>query len=164
MPTDIIYDDSSLSVGNQIIFDSGIRNNGNTGTGSFNIKWYVNDVQVGYGGHEGIPANSTVLDGNSQYWWTPASPGTYIIKFVVDNDNAVLEFDESNNEKSVTVTVPETETTTLYGNLEDLVILSLAYGSTSADTDGRWDVRADLNGDGKIDKMDFEILKQNYLR
>ena len=52
-------------------------------------------MSVGYGSHAGVPANSTVLDGNSQFSWV-ATAGTHTIEFAVDVDNHVEESDESN--------------------------------------------------------------------
>lgn len=72
----------------------------------FNIRWFVDGVSVGYGSHADVPANSTVLDGNSQLVppWV-ATAGTHKIEFAVDVDNHVLESNESNNSRSVRVTV-----------------------------------------------------------
>jgi hypothetical protein len=77
------------------------------------VRWYLQfpisyrdlEVSVGYGSHAGVPANSTVLDGNSQYTWVPAA-GTHTIDFAVDVDNQVIESNDSNNKTSVAVTVP----------------------------------------------------------
>jgi hypothetical protein len=104
-PTSISYDDSGLVAGSSVFFDSGIRNTGDTGTGGFNIKWFVNGQEVGaYGSHSGIPASSTVRDGNSQFRWA-FDPGTYRITFAVDADDIIHESDEGNNTTSVTVTI-----------------------------------------------------------
>ena len=104
-PTSIIYTNTNLLVGTPINFDSGIRNNSNSNSGGFNIKWYVNGTQLGYGGHGSIPAYSTVLDGNSQFTFTPTASGSYTVTFVVDADNHVLETNESNNSISVSFEV-----------------------------------------------------------
>src|SRR5207302_712644 len=87
-----------------VLFDSGVRNSGSQGTGVFNVRWFVDDVSVGHGSHEGVPANTTMLNGNSQFSWV-ATAGTHTIKFAVDVDNHVVESNESNNSTSVRVTV-----------------------------------------------------------
>jgi subtilase family serine protease len=112
IPTDITYT-QPIKVNQAVNFDSGIKNAGQTDTGIFNIKWYVNNKQVGYGGHSGIPASTTNMNGNSQLSYTFTSPGTYTIKFVVDCDNHISESNESNNEKSITVTVVGTTKNTI---------------------------------------------------
>jgi len=94
----------SIKPGNQVYFDSGIGNKGTAPTDVFNIKWFVDDVQVGYGSHSGLAPKTVVMDGNSQYWWT-AKEGTHTIKFVVDADNHAKESDETNNTVSTTITV-----------------------------------------------------------
>ena len=105
LPTAITYTPSSPEVGNVINFDSGVRNAGLSGTGVFNVKWFIDGVQVGYGGHTGVPANTTVLNDNSFFYWT-AVAGTHTLTFSVDVDNHVAESNEGNNSRSVTVTVP----------------------------------------------------------
>lgn len=45
-------------------------------------------------------------------------------------------------------------------DISDLTIMSLTYGKTNQSTG--WDSRADLNKDGIIDRLDFEILKAGY--
>jgi hypothetical protein len=45
-------------------------------------------------------------------------------------------------------------------NLEDLVILAKAYGSTpGAPT---WNPNADINGDGVVGSLDLAVLAQHY--
>ena len=103
-PTAIQYNPADLVPGKTVLFDSGVQNSGSQGTGAFNIRWFVDGVSLGYGSHADVPANSTVLDGNSQFSWV-ATAGTHTISFAVDVDNHVLESNESNNSRSVTVTV-----------------------------------------------------------
>ncbi|ADL50684.1 CARDB domain-containing protein [Clostridium cellulovorans] len=103
-PTPITYS-QPLKTGEAILFDSGIRNNGVTAE-SFNIKWYVNNVQVGYGGHGEVPEGRTVMNGNSSLSYTFKNPGTYTITFEVDSDNHISEFNETNNRVSTTIFVP----------------------------------------------------------
>ena len=104
-PTAIQYNSGSIAIGKRVLLDSGIQNNGGSDSGIFNIKWFVNDVQVGYGGHVSISPGTTDLNGNSAYEWTPSAPGTYVIRFVVDTDQYVPESNEDNNETSVTITI-----------------------------------------------------------
>lgn len=85
------------AVGQSLLFDSGVRNGGYLPTSGFSIKWFINDVQVAYGPHDGIPSSTTVMNGNSQLLYTFNSPGTYKITFQVDADNQLAEQIESNN-------------------------------------------------------------------
>jgi Neprosin/CARDB len=101
--TAIQYNPAELVPGRMITFDSGVQNTGPQGTGGFNVKWFVDGVLVGYGSHGGVPANGTVLDGNSVYTWV-ATAGAHTITFVVDVDNHVMESNESNNSRQITVT------------------------------------------------------------
>jgi subtilase family serine protease len=85
--------------GKQIHFDAGVQNTGGEGTGVFNIKWFVDGQEVGaYGSHEGVPAGSSKLDGNSQFYHTFGDPGSrHNVTFIVDVDNHVAEIAEGNN-------------------------------------------------------------------
>lgn len=104
-PTAILYNSADLVAGREILFDSGVQNLQNVPTGNFQIKWYVNNVEVRYGVHRGMPGNATVLNENSAYRWT-AVRGTHTIRFVLDTLNQVAESNEANNSRSITVTVP----------------------------------------------------------
>jgi hypothetical protein len=107
VPTTILYDVSQLAIGNTVLFDSSIRNVGAADADGFNIKWFVNGIETGYGGHPGIRAGAEDKDSNSLFKWTPDQAGTYKIEFVVDSDGFIEELNEKNNTSSVTVTVSE---------------------------------------------------------
>ena len=104
IPTRIFYQASPIVPGQVVFFDSGVQNLTRTGTGFFNIRWFVDDVSAGYGSHVGVPGNSTILNGNSAFRWT-ATAGTHRIRFSVDVDNFVSELNEENNSREVTVVV-----------------------------------------------------------
>src|SRR5215211_6131648 len=53
-PTAIQYNPADLVPGKTVFFDSGIQNSGSQGTGVFNIRWFVDDVSLGYGSHAGV--------------------------------------------------------------------------------------------------------------
>jgi subtilase family serine protease len=103
-PTSITYTPSSPVAGNVIAFDSGVKNQTSVASGTFNVKWFIDGVQVGYGGHTAVPGNTTVLNGNSSFNWT-STQGTHAIQFSVDVDNGVVETNESNNSVIISVTV-----------------------------------------------------------
>jgi subtilase family serine protease len=96
-----------VKAGQQVYFDSGIANFGDSGTGVFNIKWLVDGQEVGaYGSHDGVPGGSSKLDGNSQFSWTFGDAGSFhTVTFIVDADNHVAERFESNNRISYRVHV-----------------------------------------------------------
>lgn len=110
-PTDITFTNATLTNGRQIHFDSSVRNLGNQGTPTFNIKWLVNGQEIGaYGSHTGVPARTTVGNGNSQLDWTFTEPGPYTVTFKVDVDSHVTESNENNNSRSVKISVSEAAT------------------------------------------------------
>jgi uncharacterized protein YjdB len=118
-PTQITFSES-LAAGQSTYFDSGVTNAGGADSGVFAVKWEVNSIQMGYGQHGSVSSNTTVMDGNSSFSWTPDSPGNYVIQFTVDCDNTVNEEDETNNSFTVNVTVPEPVK-------PDLTVLYIAY-------------------------------------
>jgi hypothetical protein len=105
-PTAITFDQGAVRIGSKIHFDSGVVNNGDQESGVFNIKWFVDNREVGaYGSHESVPAGATVLDGNSQFDWTFDAAGSHTVEFRIDVDNHVAESNETNNSTSVDVMV-----------------------------------------------------------
>ena len=104
-PTNITFDRSAAVAGSSVLLDSGVSNLGETGTGVFNIKWFVDGEEVAYGSHGGVPGKAQVLDGNTQIDYTFANPGSYSVTFVVDADNHVAESNEDNNSRTVKVRV-----------------------------------------------------------
>ena len=99
-PTAIKYDPAAVQLSNTMHFDAGVENSGGKKARSFNVKWLVDGKDVGaYGNHAGIPRGTTVLDGNSQFDWTPKQAGAHKITFDLDADDHVAETKESNNSR-----------------------------------------------------------------
>jgi len=162
-PTQITYNPASIRVGDTVFFDSGIENTGYIPTGLFNIKWFVDDVEVGYGSHGGVPNNSVVMNGNSQYTWV-AAEGSHTIKFIVDADNHIKESDETNNTISlnltvlatplIAVTLPNGGENLMKGSTYRIQWATTGYGSDASVQIGLRDARYDVN----IDKGEVTII------
>jgi subtilase family serine protease len=106
VPTAVTFDSSTAAVGQQVSFDSGVQNLGDRDAGVFGVEWLVDGQDVGAcGGHDPVPANTTVLAGNSQFAWTFTTPGSHTVTWIVDVNNNVVESRETNNSRSVTVTI-----------------------------------------------------------
>jgi subtilase family serine protease/murein DD-endopeptidase MepM/ murein hydrolase activator NlpD len=80
-----------------------LSNVGATASGAFAVKWFLDGVQVGYGGHTSL-APGEVSSGNVRYDWTPAA-GQHTLQFVADVNAQVAESNESNNSASVSVNI-----------------------------------------------------------
>jgi hypothetical protein len=66
----------------------------------------VDGAEVGaYGSHPGVPSGSTVGDGNSQFSYSFPSPGSHIVRFVVDADDHIAELGEDDNVMNIQVAV-----------------------------------------------------------
>jgi subtilase family serine protease/PKD repeat protein len=92
------------TVGQQTIARAVLRNVGGTASGTFDVQWQLDGVQVGLGGHDSLAPGQT-SNGNVQFFWTPTTGGTHTLVFRADVGSAVTEISESNNSASATVTV-----------------------------------------------------------
>ena len=150
VPTEILYDSASVTTGQQIYFDSGIRNVGTSNCGGFNIKWFVNGEEMGHGGHPGIAAGGADMTSNSQFYWTPTTIGSYQIEFLVDSEDMVKESVETNNSIAISVQVSANvwgETPVHLGTKE---VLFDVYTEKA---------EVDLNGDGTLDRIEYHAGK-----
>jgi subtilase family serine protease len=93
-------------------------NAGTVASPSFNVKWFLDGVQVGYGNHAALGPGE-VSNGNVRFLWTPTT-GTHSLRFAADVDNYVRETNEANNSASVTVNVE---------NLADLQVSRITFTS-----------------------------------
>ena len=144
IPTNITYDAVTAVIGQSIHFDSGIRNLGTLDSEGFNVKWYVNGVQLGHGGHVGIPAHGTDMTYNSQFDWTPAEAGDFKVEFFVDSANTIEESNENNNRTSVNVQIPaDTGKSGAFSNswpeIEGLILQDDVYSFTEGNPYGGQD-------------------------
>ena len=95
---------SSPKPGVQTTAVAKLTNIGELASSGFNVEWFLDGDQVGYGGHSSL-APGEVSSGNVRFIWTP-SPGVHTLRFVADVDNHVQEPDETNNSDQVTINVP----------------------------------------------------------
>lgn len=121
--TDISWSPANPVEGDEVTFSATIKNNGNAATqagtslsvrftvGSGDVAWSRgNTASIPAGGTVTLTANGGPFSGNSK--WTSVS-GTHTIKAYVDDLNTFSESNESNNERSESITV---------AGLPDLVI------------------------------------------
>jgi subtilase family serine protease len=78
-----------------------LANVGRAPSGVFNVKWFLDGAQVGYGSHASL-APGQVSGGNVRFDWTP-TPGSHTLRFEADVDRQVVELREDNNRASVRV-------------------------------------------------------------
>ena len=105
-------------VGEETVITAGLRNIGDTGSGGFNIKWFVDGAQMGYGSQSSLAAGE-VRD--VDFYWTPAAPGDHLVRFEADVDGHVLESNETNNAFQLSVAVLQA--------LPDLVVDAISFSS-----------------------------------
>jgi hypothetical protein len=96
--------------GNAVTAFAVLKNNGGQETGIFNVKWFLDGQEVGYGSHASLKPGE-VSDGNIRYNWQ-VTAGSHTFSFVADCDNHVGETNEENNNFKITVNVSTESTTT----------------------------------------------------
>ncbi len=94
---------SPPTVGQPTVFQAFLRNLGWAASGEFNIKWFLDGVEVGYGRHAALGAWEA-SSGNVYFTWTPTNIGTHTLRYVADVDGEVAEDDETNNAHMITIT------------------------------------------------------------
>ena len=119
-------------------------NEGGTASGEFNVKWFLDGVQMGYGGHISLAPGQVSAD-NVHFYWTPAA-GTHTLTFVADVDGEVLESDEDNNSKTITFTVSSNA---------DLVVSNITFSDSTPNVYQLIVVTATLSNTGSADSGVF---------
>ena len=99
--------------GNTVTAFAVLKNNGGQETGIFNVKWFLDGQEVGYGSHASLKPGE-VSDGNIRYNWV-VTTGNHTLSFVADCDNNVGETNEGNNNFQITVNVASESTSTTDG-------------------------------------------------
>ena len=126
---------STAVVGTQLTATAHLQNVGGTASGAFNVKWFRNGVQVGYGRHVSLAPGQVSAD-NVRFSWTPTSAGTYTLQFVADVDAEVREGNENDNSRTITVTVhPKI----------DLVVSNITFSDSTPSTGQTVTVTATLS-------------------
>ena len=89
------------SIEDEVTFTVTIKNQGSGKAGLSHVYFYVDASYRGYQDVTELDVGATV---NKTFNWT-AQEGTHAIKAVADSDNKVTENDETNNEKTVTLSI-----------------------------------------------------------
>lgn len=93
--TDINFTPSHLFEGLRTTAIAELTNVGASHTGGFNVKWYLDGVQVGYGSHRSLAPGEVSVD-NIRFDWT-VPQGEHTLRFEADADDHVSETNEGNN-------------------------------------------------------------------
>jgi hypothetical protein len=138
-----------------------IQETGTTGVGAFNVSFtaYWNDGGITKHS-EKVRVESLGANTNETLGFSLAlnHTGNYTLTFTVDCDNDISEFNETNNQLSVPMTVKAQGDVNGDNQVDykDLFLLAKAYWSTPADPN--WNPNADINGDGKVTLSDLVLL------
>ena len=101
---EITWSPTNPSTGQKVDFTVTIKNQGSGACAGSYTNFYVD------GSYQGklYPLGSLYpgQTGTAIFAWTSAKAGTHIVRFLADYDNKVVESDESNNAKEVTLVIP----------------------------------------------------------
>jgi len=86
---------SQVTVGAPQTLPFNVSNVGCASSGRFNVSLYVGDLRVGT---VTLGPLNPGEDAGSEFTWTPGSPGSYVVRVVVDEEDVVPEAFEDNNE------------------------------------------------------------------
>jgi hypothetical protein len=100
---DIVWVPTIPLAGSPVTVSVTVKNQG-TGTGAFDVCFYVDNVQISSANSGSMSSNATVT---KQFTWT-AQAGSHAFKAVADCKGAVTESDETNNGKEVALTIEQT--------------------------------------------------------
>ena len=79
--------------GVQTVATARLVNEGTASSGAFNVKWFLDGVQVGYGGHTSL-APGEVSSGNVRYDWTPTA-GQHTLRWEYYKDGSLSDGDDA---------------------------------------------------------------------
>lgn len=90
-------------IGSEVAFEVKIENTGNLHTSTSRVAYYVDGLSVGYADIGALDPGGMVI---KRFTWV-ATAGPHTINIVADVNNQVLELDEANNTKVVSLPPPD---------------------------------------------------------
>ncbi len=107
VPAGLTHRACDLASGESVRFDTSVRNDGDVGSTGFQVQWRVDGDEAGPArAYPGVPAGGSLDDPAATFDWL-AVAGTHTLEFSVDTGNQVVEANEANNVRRVTVVVPD---------------------------------------------------------
>ena len=97
----ITWSSENPSESDDVTFIVTIKNQGSSQAGNFSVAYYIDDTYLTSAPVSLIDPSATE---NQTFTWT-ARGGSHDIKAVVDQDNSITESQESNNERTVTLSI-----------------------------------------------------------
>lgn len=99
----ITWTPADIPAGKEVTFSIDIENRGSLKAGPSRVTYYVDGAIVGYGDIGPLDAGAKV----TEYFIWGATAGHHTIDIASDATNQILEFDETNNSKVVTLPPPD---------------------------------------------------------
>jgi hypothetical protein len=100
---DVVWSPTNPSSGQDVTFTVTVKNQGTGACGGSYTGFYID------GHYQTLYSIGSVYTGQvatALFTWRSATAGTHIARFVADSNNNVVESDESNNAKEVTLVIP----------------------------------------------------------
>jgi len=95
----ITWSPEAPSIGDEVTFTVSIKNQGSAEAGASHVAYYIDDVYLTL---DYVGSLAPGASANETFTWT-AQAGSHVIKAVADSDGEVAEGDETNNERTVTL-------------------------------------------------------------
>jgi len=99
----ITWSPADMPAGKEVTFNINIENRGSLSAGPSRVAFYVDGTNVGYADIGRLDAGAKLTE---HFLWV-ATAGYHTIEIVTDSTNQILELDEANNSKMVTLPPPD---------------------------------------------------------
>lgn len=99
----VTWSPADVPAGKEVTFTINIENQGSLSAGPSRVTYYIDGANVGYADIGELDAGATV----TEYLIWVATAGYHAIEIVTDSTNQILEVDEANNSKMVTLPPPD---------------------------------------------------------
>jgi uncharacterized repeat protein (TIGR01451 family) len=92
---DITFSPPDIDVGDNLTITAFVKNQGNSKTEISQVSFYVDGVKIAF---QELPSIDSGESSAQVFYWA-AEAGIHTFKFTIDDNNTVIEFNETNNEK-----------------------------------------------------------------
>ena len=124
----VTWSPADVPAGKEVTFTINIENQGSLSAGPSRVTYYVDGTNVGYADIGRLDSGVTATE---HFLWV-ATAGYHTIEIVADSTNQILEVDEANNSKMVTLPPPDLVIqditwSPLYASIGDIITFTVTF-------------------------------------
>lgn len=142
----ISFDPENPEIGQTVEIIASVKNQGNGTSNSTNLAYYINGSRIG---DIEVPEIEAGQSKEISFTWKPDIEGTVNITAKVDEKNSVTETDETNNEKTQSLSIQNTE-------LPDLIIDTFKYTEALQPGENE-DIEISVKNQGNSDSKEAKL-------